>query len=169
MKNKKCLFLVIVVCVIACVAVVFNFPKQKDEKMIKEFLDVALTKSEENIKLNELLIESSAIIGEGVDEKTQKDSLKRTEKAQEEFVKVYEKYLDAHGLEVFQEKMFSYISDIHATCGKCEILDTKIEKEKDNDYYKFQVTLDVDGSEQKLEGRAELTDGKINTLVLTTF
>lgn len=167
MKNKKWLFLVIAVCVIACAVVIFIFPKQKDEKMIKEFLDAALTKSEENIKLNELLMESRTIIGEGVDEKTQKESVEKAEKAQEEFTKVYGKYLDAHGLENFQEKMFSYISEIHATCEKCEILDTKIEK--DNDYYKFQVTLDVDGNEQTLEGRAEVTDGKINTLALTTF
>lgn len=38
--------------------------------------------------------------------------------------------------------------------------DTRIEK--NNDYYKFPVTLEVDGSKQKLEGRAEVTEGKIN-------
>lgn len=167
MKNKKWIYLVIAVCVIVCAAFVFLRPKDKDEKMIKEFLNTALTKSEENIKLNELLMESPTIIGEGVDEKTQKESLEKAEKAEAEFSKVYGKYLDAHGLENFEQKIFSYISGLHSECETCEVLETNIEK--DNDYYKFQVILDVDGSEQKLEGRAEVADGKINKLVLTTF
>lgn len=166
MKNKKWLFLLIAGCIIVC-AIVLIFPMQKDKKMIQEFLNVSLTKSEENMKLYELLMESKVIIGEGVDEKTQKDSLKKAEKAEEEFTKVYGKYMDAHGLENFQEKMFSYITSLHSECKECEVLNTKIEK--DNDYYKFQVTLTVDGTEQKLEGRAELSDGKINNLILTTF
>lgn len=165
MKNKKWLYLAAVVCVIACAAVLLFFPKRNDEKMIKEFLNAALTKSEENIKLNELLMESRTIIGEGVDEETQKESLKKAEKAEEEFKKVYGKYLDEHGLQNFQEKVFSYISGLHFENETCEVLDTKIEK--DNDYYKFQVTLSLDQSEQKLEGRAAVTNGKINTLVLT--
>ena len=166
MKNKKWLFLLIPGCIIVC-AIVLIFPMQKDKKMIQEFLNVSLTKSEENMKLYELLMESKVIIGEGVDEKTQKDSLKKAEKAEEEFTKVYGKYMDAHGLENFQEKMFSYITSLHSECKECEVLNTKIEK--DDYYYKFQVTLTVDGTEQKLEGRAELSDGKINNLVLTTF
>lgn len=167
MKNKKWLYLVIAVCAVVCVAITFILPKQKNEKMIKEFLDVALTKSEQNIKLNELFMESRTIIGEGVDEKTQKDSLEKAGKAEAEFSKVYGKYLDAHGLENFQEKMFSYIVGLHSECETCEVRDTRIEK--DNDYYKFQVTLDVDGSEQELEGRVEVTGSKINKVVLTTF
>lgn len=167
MKNKKWFYLVIAGLAIVCAAVILTSQMQKNEKMIKEFLNVSLTKSEENIKLNELLMESRVIIGEGVDEETQKDSLKKAEKAEKEFTKVYGKYLDAHGLENFQEEMFAYITGLHSECEKCEVLDTKIEK--DNDYYKFRVTLDVDGVEQKLEGRAEVTDGRINKLVLTTF
>lgn len=166
MKNKKWLYLIIAGAIIVC-AIVLIFPMQKDKKVIREFLNVSLTKSEENIKLYELLMESKVIIGEGVDENTQLDSLKKAEIAEKEFTKVYGKYMSAHGLENFQEKMFSYISSLHSGCKECEIINTKIEK--DNDYYKFQVTLAVDGIEQKLEGRAEVTDGKINKVVLTTF
>ena len=167
MKSSKWLYLLIAGCLVVCAMIVLIFPIKRDEKTIKEFLNVSLTKSEENIELYELLMESRVIIGMGVDEKTQKDSLKKAEKAEAEFTKVYGKYMDAHGLENFQEKMFSYIVELHSASKKCEILDTKIEK--DNDYYKFRVLLDVDGIEQKLEGRAELIDGKINKLDLTAL
>lgn len=164
MKNKKWIYLVIAVCVIVCAAFVILRPKDKDEKVIKGFLKTAFTKSEESVRLNELIMESRTFVGSGVGEEETEASLEKGKKADEEFEKVYGTYLDEHGVKQFEERMYTYIVSLHSECETCEVLDTNVEK-TDN-YYKYEVTLDVDGSEQKLEGRADMTDGKINNIVL---
>lgn len=168
MKKQKKLYLtvaILVVAVMALVVITQVLKMQKNENVLKDFLSASLAKTEENEKIYEMLQESSVLLGEGVDEKTQKDSQEKSDKAQEEFAKKYEEYLDSYGMEDFQKYLFPYIVNIHSESDKCEIQDIQIKK--DNDYYKFQVTLETDEMEVEVEGRAEIVNGKICKIEIT--
>lgn len=170
MKKQKKLYLAIAIFVVVAIALVVItqcLKMQKNENVLKDFLNASLAKTEENEKIYEMLQESRVIIGEGVDEKTQKDSQEKSVRAQEEFTKIYAKYLDNYGMEDFQKYLFPYIVNIHSESDKCEI--QKIHIKKDNDYYKFQVTLETDEMEIEVEGRAEMTNGKIGKIKISNI
>lgn len=53
--------------------------------------------------MEELLLQSPTVIGEGVNEDMTKESLEKNEAATEEFKNLYSKYFDEYGFEDFQQ------------------------------------------------------------------
>src|SRR5699024_11599785 len=64
-----------------------------------EFLNQTFTKSEENAKLYQAVMDSPSVIGLGVDQQTQKETAGKAQQASEEFEKAYSTYLDSRSEE----------------------------------------------------------------------
>lgn len=163
--NKKYAGILGVIIVVFVAVLVFFFKPGNDEKLVNNFLHTWFEKSEDNQKIAALFSQSednAVIIGEGVDEETLETSKKEAEKTTKEFENIYGKYFTDSAFEKFVGVNYWYVHGIHENSKECEV--KKVDISKDNSVYKFKVTLDVDGSEVKEEGRIELQDGKISNL-----
>src|SRR5699024_12512886 len=87
--------------------VVFLRP-DKEEQLVKEFLDQTFTKSEETAKLYQAVMDSPTVIGQGVDPQTEKETAGKAQQASEEFEKAYSTYLDSNGMDDFKNGLFGY-------------------------------------------------------------
>ena len=83
----------------------------------------------------------------------------------EEFEKAYSTYLDSNGMDDFQNGLFGYMLDLYTADETWEISETEIMK--DNDAYKFRVSMNVGDTPQEIQGGAEVNDGKIGNLDIT--
>lgn len=164
--KRKYIYTIVVAVFLVCLglSVVFLRP-DKEEQLVKEFLDQTFTKSEENAELYQEVMDSPSVIGLDVDQQTQKETVEKGQQASEEFEKVYSTYLDSNGMNDFQNGLFGYMLDLYTADETWEISETEITE--DNDVYKFRVIINVGDNLQEIQGRAEVIDGKIGNLDIT--
>lgn len=164
--KRKYIYTIVVAVFLVCLglSVVFLRP-DKEEQLVKEFLDQTFTKSEENAELYQAVMDSPSVIGLGVDQQTQKETVEKGQQASEEFEKAYSTYLDSNGMNDFQKGLFGYMLDLYTADETWEISETEITE--DNDVYKFRVIINVGDNPQEIQGRAEVIDGKIGNLDIT--
>lgn len=164
--KRKYIYTIVVVAFLVCLglSVVFLRP-DKEEQLVKEFLDQTFTKSEENAELYQEVMDSPSVIGLDVDQQTQKETVEKGQQASEEFEKAYSTYLDSNGMNDFQNGLFGYMLDLYTADETWEISETEITE--DNDVYKFRVIINVGDNLQEIQGRAEVIDGKIGNLDIT--
>lgn len=164
--KRKYIYTIVVAVFLVCLglAAVFLRP-DKEEQLVKEFLDQTFTKSEENAELYQAVMDSPSVIGLGVDQQTQKETVEKGQQASEEFEKAYSTYLDSNGMNDFQNGLFGYMLDLYTADETWEISETEITE--DNDVYKFRVIINVGDNLQEIQGRAEVIDGKIGNLDIT--
>lgn len=164
--KRKYIYTIVVAVFLVCLALsaVFLRP-DKEEQLVKEFLDQTFTKSEENAELYQEVMDSPSVIGLDVDQQTQKETVEKGQQASEEFEKVYSTYLDSNGMNDFQNGLFGYMLDLYTADETWEISETEITE--DNDVYKFRVIINVGDNLQEIQGRAEVIDGKIGNLDIT--
>lgn len=165
--KKKVWYGLIAAVVIVCGIVLLNTQMHKNEKTVEDFLKTAFAKTEENTGLYEQLQAGGAVMGEGVDEETQKESIEKSKEAEDAFQKAYGKYMNDSCLEEFLGVYASYVTELHSESETCEV--SEVQVEEDAEAYKFQVTLTVDGAKRELTGRSEVTDGKISGFELTQY
>ena len=66
--KRKYLYAAVAAVILICIgAAVFFLRPDQGEKLVKDFLNETLTKSEEQAGLYQALLDSPALIGEGVD------------------------------------------------------------------------------------------------------
>lgn len=164
--KRKYIYTIVVAVFLVCLGLsaVFLRP-DKEEQLVKEFLDHAFTKSEENAELYQAVVDSPSVIGLGVDQQTQKETVEKRQQASEDFEKAYSIYLDSNGMNDFQNELFGYMLDLYTADETWEISETEITE--DNDVYKFRVIINVGDNLQEIQGRAEVIDGKIGNLDIT--
>lgn len=164
--KRKYIYTIVVAVFLVCLALsaVFLRP-DKEEQLVKEFLDQTFTKSEENAELYQEVMDSPSVIGLDVDQQTQKETVEKGQQASEEFEKAYSTYLDSNGMNDFQNGLFGYMLDLYTADETWEISETEITE--DNDVYKFRVIINVGDNPQEIQGRAEVIDGKIGNLDIT--
>nr|WP_317450193.1 hypothetical protein [uncultured Sellimonas sp.] len=164
--KRKYIYTIVVAVFLVCLALsaVFLRP-DKEEQLVKEFLDQTFTKSEENAELYQEVMDSPSVIGLDVDQQTQKETVEKGQQASEEFEKAYSTYLDSNGMNDFQNGLFGYMLDLYTADETWEISETEITE--DNDVYKFRVIINVGDNLQEIQGRAEVIDGKIGNLDIT--
>lgn len=164
--KRKYIYTIVVAVFLVCLglSVVFLRP-DKEEQLVKEFLDQTFTKSEENAELYQEVMDSPSVIGLDVDQQTQKETVEKGQQASEEFEKAYSTYLDSNGMNDFQNGLFGYMLDLYTADEMWEISETEITE--DNDVYKFRVIINVGDNPQEIQGRAEVIDGKIGNLDIT--
>lgn len=164
--KRKYIYTIVVAVFLVCLGLsaVFLRP-DKEEQLVKEFLDHAFTKSEENAELYQAVMDSPSVIGLGVDQQTQKETVEKRQQASEDFEKAYSTYLDSNGMNDFQNGLFGYMLDLYTADETWEISETEITE--DNDVYKFRVIINVGDNLQEIQGRAEVIDGKIGNLDIT--
>lgn len=164
--KRKYIYTIVVAVFLVCLglSVVFLRP-DKEEQLVKEFLDQTFTKSEENAELYQEVMDSPSVIGLDVDQQTQKETVEKGQQASEEFEKAYSTYLDSNGMNDFQNGLFGYMLDLYTADETWEISETEITE--DNDVYKFRVIINVGDNLQEIQGRAEVIDGKIGNLDIT--
>ena len=164
--KRKYIYTIVVAVFLVCLALsaVFLRP-DKEEQLVKEFLDQTFTKSEENAELYQEVMDSPSVIGLDVDQQTQKETVEKGQQASEEFEKAYSTYLDSNGMNDFQNGLFGYMLDLYTADETWEISETEITE--DNDVYKFRVIINVGDNPQEIRGRAEVIDGKIGNLDIT--
>ena len=114
--KRKYIYTIVAAALLVCLgmSVVFLRP-DKEQQLVKEFLDQTFTKSEENAKLYQAVMDSPSVIGLGVDQQTQKETAGKAQQASEEFEKAYSTYLDSNGMDDFQNGLFGYMLDLY-TC-----------------------------------------------------
>lgn len=73
--KRKYIYTIVAAALLVCLgmSVVFLRP-DKEQQLVKEFLDQTFTKSEENAKLYQAVMDSPSVIGLGVDQQTQKET-----------------------------------------------------------------------------------------------
>ena len=103
--------------------------------------------------------------GPGQKRRAEKETAGKAQQASEEFEKAYSTYLDSNGMDDFQNGLFGYMLDLYTADETWEISETEIMK--DNDAYKFRVSMNVGDTPQEIQGRAEVNDGKIGNLDIT--
>lgn len=164
--KRKYIYTIVVAVFLVCLALsaVFLRP-DKEEQLVKEFLDQTFTKSEENAELYQEVMDSPSVIGLDVDQQTQKETVEKGQQASEEFEKAYSTYLDSNGMNDFQNGLFGYMLDLYTADEMWEISETEITE--DNNVYKFRVIINVGDNPQEIQGRAEVIDGKIGNLDIT--
>lgn len=164
--KRKYIYTIVVAVFLVCLALsaVFLRP-DKEEQLVKEFLDQTFTKSEENAELYQEVMDSPSVIGLDVDQQTQKETVEKGQQASKEFEKAYSTYLDSNGMNDFQNGLFGYMLDLYTADETWEISETEITE--DNDVYKFRVIINVGDNPQEIQGRAEVIDGKIGNLDIT--
>lgn len=164
--KRKYIYTIVVAVFLVCLglSVVFLRP-DKEEQLVKEFLDQTFTKSEENAELYQEVMDSPSVIGLDVDQQTQKETVEKGQQASEEFEKAYSTYLDSNGMNDFQNGLFGYMLDLYTADEMWEISETEITE--DNNVYKFRVIINVGDNPQEIQGRAEVIDGKIGNLDIT--
>ena len=164
--KRKYIYTIVVAVFLVCLALsaVFLRP-DKEEQLVKEFLDQTFTKSEENAELYQEVMDSPSVIGLDVDQQTQKETVEKGQQASEEFEKAYSTYLDSNGMNDFQNGLFGYMLDLYTADETWEISETEITE--DNNVYKFRVIINVGDNPQEIQGRAEVIDGKIGNLDIT--
>ena len=73
--KRKYIYTIVAAALLVCLgmSVVFLRP-DKEEQLVKEFLDQTFTKSEENAELYQAVMDSPTVIGQGVDPQTEKET-----------------------------------------------------------------------------------------------
>lgn len=166
LMKRKYIYTIVAAALLVCLglSVVFLRP-DKEKQLVKEFLDQTLTKSDENAELYQAVMDSPSVIGLGVDQQTQEETVEKAQQVSEEFEKAYSTYLDSNGMNDFQNGLFGYMLDLYTADETWEISETEITK--DNDAYKFRISMKVGDTPQEIQGRAEVIDGKIGSLDVT--
>lgn len=166
LMKRKYIYTIVAAALLVCLGMSVAFLRpDKEEQLVKEFLNQTFTKSEENAKLYQAVMDSPSVIGLGVDQQTQKETAGKAQQASEEFEKAYSTYLDSNGMDDFQNGLFGYMLDLYTADEMWEISETEITK--DNEAYKFRVSMNVGDTPQEIQGRAEVNDGKIGNLDIT--
>lgn len=164
--KRKYLYAAVAAVILICIgAAVFFLRPDQGEKLVKDFLNETLTKSEEQAGLYQALLDSPALIGEGVDAQMAEASAEQSRQAEEKWKEVYGVYLNDQGMDDFSKAMLGYMMDLYQQDETWEVTETTVTR--DNDAYKFHVNMTVGENRQEIEGRAEVTDGKISSLDLT--
>lgn len=145
-------------------AVFFLTRTDENVELAEDFFKTSFTPSEETSSLCEELEASPVVIGEGVDQETELASQESASRADADFQEMYGTYLSASGLEDFRNLLFPFIYQFCSEEQTYEVQELTVEK--DGNLYHFSLDLDVDGGQQKIEGRLEISDGKIQKITV---
>ena len=145
-------------------AVFFLTRTDENVELAEDFFKTSFTPSEETSSLCEELEASPVVIGKGVDQETELASQESASRADADFQEMYGTYLSASGLEDFRNLLFPSIYQFCSEEQTYEVQELTVEK--DGNLYHFSLDLDVDGGQQKIEGRLEISDGKIQKITV---
>ena len=75
LMKRKYIYTIVAAALLVCLGMSVAFLRpDKEEQLVKEFLNQTFTKSEENAKLYQAVMDSPSVIGLGVDQQTQKET-----------------------------------------------------------------------------------------------